>query len=199
MATDYTDYTDFTRAFIREIREIRGLLLLTTLLSDVEFLFCRCKERMSGENKWEERWHPLREEWVIVAAHRQDRPWSGETVPQEQQAIPPYVDDCYLCPRNARVSGAVNPDYDGVYVFDNDHPCVGMNAPADVRDANGIYQSRPPQGIARVVCYTPRHDQSLAQLEAKEIENLLAAWQAQYRELGSRSEVNHVLVFENKG
>ena len=27
---------------------------------------------------WEERWHPLREEWVIVAAHRQDRPWSGE-------------------------------------------------------------------------------------------------------------------------
>jgi len=148
---------------------------------------------------WEERWHPLREEWVIVAAHRQDRPWSGETVPQEQQAIPPYVDDCYLCPRNARVSGAVNPDYDGVYVFDNDHPCVGMNAPADVRDANGIYQSRPAQGIARVVCYTPRHDQSLAQLEAKEIENLLAAWQAQYRELGSRSEVNHVLVFENKG
>jgi len=148
---------------------------------------------------WEERWHPLREEWVIVAAHRQNRPWSGETVPQEQQAIPPYVDDCYLCPRNPRVSGAVNPDYDGVYVFDNDHPCVGLNAPTDVRDANGIYQSRPAQGIARVVCYTPRHDLSLAQLESKEIENLLAAWQQQYRELGRRSEVSHVLVFENKG
>ena len=29
---------------------------------------------------WEERWHPLREEWVIVAAHRQNRPWSGETL-----------------------------------------------------------------------------------------------------------------------
>ncbi len=27
---------------------------------------------------WEQRWHPLREEWVIVAAHRQSRPWSGE-------------------------------------------------------------------------------------------------------------------------
>ena len=148
---------------------------------------------------WEERWHPLREEWVIVAAHRQDRPWSGETVPQELQAIPTYVDDCYLCPRNARVSGSFNPDYDGVYVFDNDHPCVGLNAPAVARDPNGIYQSRPAQGIARVVCYTPRHDQSLAQLEANEIENLLAAWQEQYRELGSRSEVNHVLVFENKG
>ena len=29
---------------------------------------------------WEERWHPLREEWVIVAAHRQNRPWTGEKV-----------------------------------------------------------------------------------------------------------------------
>ena len=29
---------------------------------------------------WEERWHPLGEEWVIVAAHRQNRPWIGEMV-----------------------------------------------------------------------------------------------------------------------
>ena len=62
---------------------------------------------------WEERWHPLREEWVIVAAHRQDRPWSGETVKQENGPRPPYVEDCYLCPGNARVSGAVNPQYTG--------------------------------------------------------------------------------------
>src|SRR5438094_1466859 len=129
MATDYTDYTDFTRAFIREIREIRGLLLLTTLLSDVEFLFCRCKERMSGENKWEERWHPLREEWVIIAAHRQDRPWSGGTVEQRDQELPPYLPDCYLCPGNIRVSGARNPGYRGTFVFDNDLPCVGPPAP----------------------------------------------------------------------
>jgi UDPglucose--hexose-1-phosphate uridylyltransferase len=148
---------------------------------------------------WEERWHPLREEWVIVAAHRQNRPWSGETVPHESQAIPAYVEDCYLCPGNARISGYINPNYDGVFVFDNDHPCVGMNAPESLTPATGIYQSRPAQGIARVVCYTPRHDLSLAQLGNIEIENLLAAWQGQYRDLGGRPEVNHVLVFENKG
>ena len=39
---------------------------------------------------WEERWHPLREEWVIIAAHRQDRPWSGSTVNQNAGALPPY-------------------------------------------------------------------------------------------------------------
>ena len=32
----------------------------------------------SGAPAWEQRWHPLREEWVVVAAHRQDRPWQGE-------------------------------------------------------------------------------------------------------------------------
>ena len=54
---------------------------------------------------WEERWHPLREEWVIVAAHRQDRPWSGETIQHGEGALPEYLPDCYLCPRNLRVSG----------------------------------------------------------------------------------------------
>jgi UDPglucose--hexose-1-phosphate uridylyltransferase len=148
---------------------------------------------------WEERWHPLREEWVIVAAHRQDRPWSGETVPHEQQTIPAYDDDCYLCPGNTRISGALNPDYEGVFVFDNDHPCVGSNAPGELPSPPGIYQNRAALGIARVVCYTPRHDLSLAQLQPAEIENLLVAWQQQYSELGSLHDVKHVLVFENKG
>jgi UDPglucose--hexose-1-phosphate uridylyltransferase len=148
---------------------------------------------------WEERWHPLREEWVIVAAHRQDRPWSGETVPHEEQKISAYVEDCYLCPGNKRISGAINPKYDGVFVFDNDHPCVGLNAPVDLAKPPGIYQNRPAQGVARVVCYTPRHDLALAQLQTNEIGNLLTEWQRQYLDLGSRPDVKHVLVFENKG
>jgi|SRR5580658_3957085 hypothetical protein len=60
---------------------------------------------------WEERWHPLREEWVVVAAHRQNRPWSGETVGHKQTEVPEYVADCYLCPGNLRVSGKKNDRY----------------------------------------------------------------------------------------
>ena len=97
------------------------------------------------------------------------------------------------------MSGVVNPIYDGVFVFDNDHPCVGQNAPANPSPPTGIYQNRPAQGIARVVCYTPRHDLSLAQLEPVEIENLLAAWQREYVDLGRVSNIKHVLIFENKG
>jgi UDPglucose--hexose-1-phosphate uridylyltransferase len=148
---------------------------------------------------WEERWHPLREEWVIVAAHRQNRPWSGETVQGTEQRAPDYVPDCYLCPGNPRVSGARNPDYDSVFVFDNDHPCVGPLAPPSPPEPPGVLRVRPAEGIARVVCYSPLHNLSLAELHEGDIVTLLRAWQEQYRDLGAREEVAHVLIFENKG
>jgi UDPglucose--hexose-1-phosphate uridylyltransferase len=148
---------------------------------------------------WEERWHPLREEWVIIAAHRQSRPWSGETVEHSKTALPDYLSDCYLCPDNVRVSGERNDQYDGVFVFDNDHPCVGLDAPRDLVAPKGIYLNRPATGIARVVCYSPKHNLTLAELGTDEIENLLRVWQEQYLELGHRDEINHVLIFENKG
>jgi UDPglucose--hexose-1-phosphate uridylyltransferase len=148
---------------------------------------------------WEQRWHPLREEWVIVAAHRNNRPWVGETVEGAARDVPPYAADCPLCPGNARVSGATNPAYSGVFVFDNDMPCVGPKAPRALAPPSGIYRNRPAEGIARVVCYTPRHDMTLAELDPGQVVSLLAAWQEQYRDLGARPEVNHVLMFENKG
>ena len=148
---------------------------------------------------WEERWHPLREEWVIVAAHRQNRPWSGETVRNAEQQIPEYVQDCYLCPGNQRVGGSRNLDYQQTFVFDNDHPCVGSDAPVNNESPTGIYRNRPANGIARVVCYSPKHNLSLAELSVSEIESLCRVWQAQYSELGSRADIDHVLIFENKG
>ena len=148
---------------------------------------------------WEERWHPLREEWVIVAAHRQNRPWSGETVRNGESALPDYVADCYLCPGNSRVSGRRNTPYTGTFVFDNDHPCVGLEAPRELAPAPGIYRVLPATGVARVVCYSPKHNIALAELNVCEIENLFRVWQQQYVELGSLDAINHVLVFENKG
>lgn len=148
---------------------------------------------------WEERWHPLREEWIIVAAHRQNRPWSGETVARTESALPDYVQDCYLCPGNERVSGKRNAQYNGTYVFDNDHPCVGFDAPHELAEPFGIYRNRPASGIARVVCYSPRHNLTLAELEPGEIVNLLQVWREQYIELGAHPDINHLLFFENKG
>lgn len=148
---------------------------------------------------WEQRWHPLRREWVVVAAHRQNRPWNTASVDASSVPAPSYVRDCYLCPGNRRVSGAVNDSYTGVFVFDNDHPCVGMDAERELPRPHGIYRNSPARGIARVVCYTPRHDLSLAELEPAAIAELMGVWQREYAELGAHPEVKHVLVFENRG
>jgi len=148
---------------------------------------------------FEQRWHPLREEWVVIAAHRQDRPWRGEEAHLGDKPRPAYDPSCYLCPGNKRVSGKENPRYTGIFVFDNDHPCVAMDAPTALERPPGFYRNCPARGVARVLCYTPRHDLSLAELELEEVVALLKAWQQQYVELGSLPEVNHVLIFENKG
>jgi len=148
---------------------------------------------------WEERWHPLRGEWVIVAAHRQDRPWSGDTVQTEQPELSEYVPDCYLCPGNSRVSGQVNPAYEQIFVFDNDHPSVAMDAPKSDAPPSSVYSARPATGISRVVCYTPKHNLTLTELEQPEIVNLMSTWSEQYLLLSQHREINHVLIFENKG
>lgn len=149
--------------------------------------------------RWEERWHPLREEWVIVAAHRQNRPWNGQTADHPQTPLPDYLPDCYLCPGNVRVSGQRNPNYSDTFVFDNDHPCVGPQAPANLPRPTGLYRRRPAAGLARVVCYSPTHNLTLAEMAPQAVENVVTTWQRQYTDLGNRPEINHVLIFENKG
>src|SRR5262245_38177520 len=149
---------------------------------------------------WEQRWHPLRREWVVVSSHRNERPWHGERVAESARpALPRYVPDCYLCPGNLRSSGKRNEEYGSVYLFDNDQPCAGDEAPPPPEPPASIYRNSAASGRSRVVCYSPRHDLTLAQLPHAEVVALLQALAAQYRELGARAEVRHVLVFENKG
>lgn len=154
---------------------------------------------MDHARKWEQRWHPLRREWVIVAAHRQDRPWSGAVQSRPVESVPSYDPDCYFCPGNRRISGLENPDYTGIFVFDNDHPSVGELAPTDLLPASSPYANRPANGLARVVSFHPNHDLSLSRLGVAEVAAVVRCWADQYRELGARRDVKHVLIFENRG
>lgn len=146
---------------------------------------------------WEQRWHPLRREWVIFASHRSARPWSGaRTIPSEE--VPPYDPTCHFCPGNLRVSGIRNPEYDDPYVFDNDHPPVAFRAPEDLCSED-LFRTRPASGIARVVCYSRRHNTTLAEMPVERIRRVVDAWRAQFEEIGAHDEIRHVLIFENKG
>lgn len=147
---------------------------------------------------WEQRWHPLREEWVIVAAHRQTRPWVGERKDAPPAPLPRFDPDCYLCPGNPRASGARNPDYAGVHVFDNDFPCVGETAPEAI-EPPPPYRASRAHGIARVICYSPRHDLTVAEMSRVEVAEIVRTWQRQTHDLAQRDFIRQVLVFENKG
>ncbi|MEM7205713.1 MAG: galactose-1-phosphate uridylyltransferase [Planctomycetota bacterium] len=148
---------------------------------------------------WEQRWHPLREEWVVVAAHRQRRPWLGERRPASIAAVPGFDPACRFCPGNERVGGTRNPRYARTLVFNNDLPVVGEVAPVELVAPPPPYRVARASGVARIVCYTPRHDQSLARLPLDELVGLLRVLAGQYAELGAREDVAHVLVFENRG
>jgi UDPglucose--hexose-1-phosphate uridylyltransferase len=151
------------------------------------------------EGTWEQRWHPLREEWVIVAAHRQQRPWTGASVAAPAPTPVAYDPTCYLCPGNTRISGAANARYTSTFVFDNDHPCVGPDAPREITVPTPFYKASPATGVARVVCFSPNHDLTLAEMPPASIAEVVDIWRGQTRELGARPEVRQVLCFENKG
>ena len=148
---------------------------------------------------WERRWHPLREEWVTITSHRNTRPWSGADSAVTGGGDESFSPDCYLCPGNTRVSGEVNPEYAGIYVFDNDHPSYSPVAPDAVNPPGDFYRAEPAVGICRVICYSPDHNGSLARMSAAETADLVRVWASETSDLAARDEVASVLIFENKG
>jgi UDPglucose--hexose-1-phosphate uridylyltransferase len=59
--------------------------------------------------------------------------------------------------------------------------------------------SRRAQGVARVVCFSPMHDTTLAAMPVEAVREVAEIWQRQTSDLSQRPEVKHVLCFENKG
>ena len=47
---------------------------------------------------WEQRWHPLREEWVLFTSHRGGRPWIGEMHSPRDAEPPAYDPTCASAP-----------------------------------------------------------------------------------------------------
>lgn len=153
-----------------------------------------------AEGKWEKRWHPLRQEWVVYAAHRNSRPWNVE-IRDNPIAGKAFDPGCYLCPGNTRISGRQNPQYTDVFIFENDHPVVGMHAPEtlSVDTHDGLYRKEPARGIAKVVCYDPRHNTTLTDLDVDAIARVFMALREEMVFFSEHPTIRSVLIFENKG
>ena len=150
------------------------------------------------------RFNPLTNEWVLGSPHRAKRPWLGQVEKMPPENLPAYDPTCYLCPGNERVGGVKNQLYTGTYVFENDFPALLLPSDSgesgkDERPASPIFRAEAQSGICRVVCFSPRHDLSLPELDQMQVEQVLRAWTEQTRDLGSKDFIRYVQVFENKG
>jgi len=146
------------------------------------------------------RFNPLINEWVLVSPHRAKRPWQGQNEKVHSDALPEYDDTCYLCPGNVRVNGEINPKYDSSFVFENDFAAVKQEAILFEEDIkHTFFKAQPERGIARVVCFSPRHDLTLPEMDQEGIETIIKTWQKEYTDLGNVDYINHVQIFENKG
>ena len=138
-------------------------------------------------------------EWVLVSPHRMRRPWQGQVERRPPATRPPYDPTCYLCPGNARAGGHRNPDYAGAWAFDNDFAALRPEAVDAVVRIDSLLVARSEPGICRVVCFSPRHDLSLPEMERPAIRAVVDLWTEEYERLGARDDIGWVQIFENKG
>ena len=144
------------------------------------------------------RFNPLTGEWVLVSPHRMKRPWQGKREAIPASGLPAHDPNCYLCAGNLRANGARNPDYAHTFVFDNDFAALAPDAP-DARTESGLLIAEGESGVCRVLCFSPRHDLTIAMMEVADIERVVDAWVEETITLGGRPDVASVQIFENRG
>ncbi len=139
------------------------------------------------------RYDPLLDEWVAIAAHRQNRTY-----------LPP-TDECPLCPSTATRHTEIPAfDYD-VVIFENRFPSfsdrVPAQSPVPVVPAGppALNAVRPGLGRCEVVAFTADHSSSFADLPPGRVATVLAALADRTAELSGLPEVEQVFPFENRG
>lgn len=145
------------------------------------------------------RYNPLIDEWVLVSPHRTKRPWQGQNEKNHSDALPEYDANCYLCPGNVRSNGTKNPNYTNPFVFENDFAALLEEEVTGEASSHPLFQLKPERGINKVICFSPRHNLTIPEMEVSDIEKVIQTWKEQYIELGSKDFINHVQIFENKG
>jgi UDPglucose--hexose-1-phosphate uridylyltransferase len=145
------------------------------------------------------RYNPLLDEWVVCSPHRLKRPWQGQVEATSEAVLPAYDPTCYLCPGNVRANGAQNPAYANTFAFDNDFAALLPDEEAIDGTPDDLFRVERQRGLCRVMCFSPRHDVTLARMSRPEIRAVVDTWTDELASLGAHDWVRYVQLFENKG
>lgn len=127
------------------------------------------------------RWHPLIEDWVMIASHRQNRPQMPK-------------DWCPFCPGSGKV-----PDKFDVYEYDNDFPALSQNPPEPDDVATDFFKVKPAYGKCEVILYSPEHTVTLPELSVDHISKLVDLWVERFNAIKADDKIKYVFIFENRG
>jgi UDPglucose--hexose-1-phosphate uridylyltransferase len=145
------------------------------------------------------RFNPLTREWILVSPQRTQRPWQGQMENNSAVASASYDPACYMCPGNKRSTGQENPPYKNVFVFDNDFPALLPDSEFISVNEKDLLIAETESGICRVMCFSPRHNLTLAGMETADIRAVVDCWAQQFQELGAHPAIRYVQIFENRG
>lgn len=127
------------------------------------------------------RWHPLINDWVMIASHRQARPQMPK-------------DWCPFCPGSGKV-----PESYEVYKYDNDFPALSQNPPVPDDVANDFFKVREAYGKCEVILYSPGHTTTLPELSDEHMNKLVQLWCERFEALRQDEKIKYVFIFENRG
>lgn len=140
---------------------------------------------------------------MIVSPQRDARPWNGQTDSHAPVHTAEYEPTCHLCPGNTRAGGARNPDYTSTFVFENDFAALLPDAPGAPTSTvqaggadTGLFEIADATGECRVICFSPRHDRTLARMDLGELGSVVDLWRDQLADL---AVYRWVQVFETRG
>lgn len=120
-----------------------------------------------------------------------------EKLPPESR--PAYDPKCYLCPGNPRAGGHLNPKYTGTFVFTNDFSALLEETPAGAYEAGGLLRAESESGLCKVVCFSPFHHLTVAEMEVPALREVVDTWADEYMQLINRPDIAYVEIFENRG
>jgi UDPglucose--hexose-1-phosphate uridylyltransferase len=138
-------------------------------------------------------------DWVLVSPHRMKRPWQGKEEALTPNTRPQYDPNCYLCPGNKRATDTSNPDYKEPFAFINDFSALTDDIPYGDFNQDNLLIAKSESGICKVICFSPRHDLTLAQMEVADITKVVKLWIEEFISLASHPDIRYIQIFENKG
>ena len=156
------------------------------------------KNKLSKIQLSHRRKNVLTNEWILVSPHRLNRPWQGQSEKTQKNTRPEYDESCYLCPTNTRANGEVNPDFDDTYIFENDFSALTKEKlDSNLEISNDLFQVSAATGIAKVLCFSAKHNLTMTSMEESDITKVVKLWVDEVETLSK--DYKWVQVFENKG